>query len=99
MYPGKKRRGPMSILDKRVGAADDVRAVFESTPALLCGLAGPDHRVIAANAAYRAAMGRSDFVGEPLAQMYPEGAGQQLFEMADRVYRTGVPQVGQGWRA
>ncbi|BCY11201.1 SpoIIE family protein phosphatase [Actinoplanes sp. L3-i22] len=89
----------MDGLDERVGAADDVRAVFESTPALLCGLAGPEHRVIAANAAYRAALGRSDFVGEPLAQMYPEGAGQQLFEMADRVYRTGVPQVGQGWRA
>lgn len=89
----------MGSLDKDVGQADAVREVFDSAPVILCGLAGPDHRVIAANAAYRAALGRSDFVGSPLAEVFPEGAGQQLYEMADRVYRTGVPQVGQGWRA
>ncbi|WP_436532358.1 SpoIIE family protein phosphatase [Actinoplanes sp. HUAS TT8] len=89
----------MSSLDKDVGEADAVREVFDAAPVILCGLAGPDHRVIAANAAYRATLGRSDFLGTPLAEVFPELAGQQLYEMADRVYRTGVPQVGQGWRA
>ncbi len=40
--------------DKTVGAADDVRRIFESVPAMLVGLEGPDHRFVAVNAAYRA---------------------------------------------
>ncbi|BCJ47057.1 hypothetical protein GCM10010168_34230 [Actinoplanes ianthinogenes] len=86
-------------MDDRTGEADAVREVFESSPILLCGLAGPDHRVIAANAAYRTATGRDDLLGRPVIEVFPEIAGQQLYEMADRVYRTGVPQAGQGWRA
>ena len=40
--------------DKTVGAADDVRRIFENVPAMLIGLEGPDHRFVAVNAAYRA---------------------------------------------
>ncbi|GIF04864.1 SpoIIE family protein phosphatase [Actinoplanes siamensis] len=88
----------MGSLDKSVGEAGAVREVFETAPILLCGLAGPEHRVIASNAAYRTLLGRSEVVGSPLSEVFPELAGQQLAEMVDRVYRTGVPQVGQGWR-
>ena len=40
--------------NRTVGAADDVRRIFENVPAMLVGLEGPDHRFVAVNAAYRA---------------------------------------------
>ena len=82
--------------DKTVGAADDVRRIFEKVPAMLIGLEGPEHRFIAANAAYRA-LGFSP-VGMLARDVYPELEAQQIFQMLDRVYETGEPQSGAEWR-
>ncbi|MCV7053581.1 SpoIIE family protein phosphatase [Mycobacterium heidelbergense] len=84
--------------DKRVGAADDVRRVFENVPAMLVGLEGPDHRFVAVNAAYRAFSPTFEPVGKPARDVYPELQSQQIFEMFDRVYETGEPQSGTEWR-
>ncbi len=67
-------------------------------PALLLAMAGPDHRISAVNEACRTLFGRGDVVGMPLRQAVPEVAGQQLFEVADRVYATGQPESGREWR-
>ena len=40
--------------DDTVGKAEDVRRIFDSVPALIVGLEGPEHRFIAVNSAYRA---------------------------------------------
>lgn len=84
--------------NKTVGAADDVRRTFENVPAMLIGLEGPEHLFIAANAAYRALSPTSSPIGLPAREIYPDLEGQQVYEMLDRVYRTGEPQFGNEWR-
>lgn len=76
-----------------------VEDCFEAVPALLFAFSGPDHVVIALNAAGRAFMGdRADSVGRPLREVVPEYAGQQLFEALDRVYADGRPTRAHEWR-
>jgi anti-anti-sigma factor len=84
--------------DKTVGAADDVRRIFENVPAMLVGLEGPDHRFVAVNAAYRAFNPTFEPVGMLAQEVYPELESQQIWQMFDRVYRTGEPQSGSEWR-
>ncbi|QLL06026.1 SpoIIE family protein phosphatase [Mycobacterium vicinigordonae] len=84
--------------DKAVGTALDVRRVFENIPAMVVGLQGPDHRFIAANAAFRAFNPSKELVGQPAREVYPELASQQIFGMFDRVYHTGESQTGTEWR-
>jgi len=84
--------------DRAVGAAEDVRRVFESIPAMVVGLEGPDHRFVAANALYRALSPKFSPVGLPAKDVYPELESQQIFDMFDRVYQTGEPQSGAEWR-
>ncbi|MGO8770736.1 SpoIIE family protein phosphatase [Mycobacterium sp.] len=81
-----------------VGAAEDVRRVFENVPAILIGLEGPDHRFVAVNAAYRALSPRFDPIGLLAREVYPALEGQQIFQVFDRVYQTGEPQPGTEWR-
>lgn len=84
--------------DRTVGAAEDVRRVFESVPALLVGLEGPDHRFVAVNAAYRALSPPIDSIGLFVRDIYPELESQEILQMFDRVYQTGEPQSGTEWR-
>src|SRR6201996_4161883 len=84
--------------DKIVGAADDVRRIFENLPAMLVGFEWPDHRFVAVNAAYRAYSPVFDPVGMLAREVYPELESQQIYQMFDRVYQTGEPQSGSEWR-
>lgn len=84
--------------DRTVGAAEDVRRVFESVPALLVGLEGPDHQFVAVNAAYRALSPPIDSIGLFVRDIYPELESQEILQMFDRVYQTGEPQSGTEWR-
>ena len=84
--------------DKTVGAADDVRRIFENLPAMLVGFEGPDHRFVAVNAAYRAYSPVFDPVGMLAREVYPELESQQIYQMFDWVYQTGEPQSGTEWR-
>ena len=85
-------------LNADVGDAETVRRVFDSMPLMLVGMSGPEHLFAAVNAAYRAFLGRDGFAGQPPAEFFPEVLGQQLIEMCDRVYSSGVAQVASGWR-
>lgn len=84
--------------DRIVGAAEDVRRVFENVPALLVGLEGPDHRFVAVNAAYRTLSPPIDSIGLFVRDIYPELESQEILHMFDRVYETGEPQSGTEWR-
>jgi anti-anti-sigma factor len=84
--------------DNTVGKAEDVRRIFESVPVTLVGLDGPDHRFIAANAAFRAFNPMFAGVGQPAREVYPELESQRIYEMFDQVYQTGEPQSGAEWR-
>ena len=83
--------------DREIGTAEVVRAVFDAMPLAMLGMEGPEHRLVAVNEAYRAMVGRSALVGRAMAELFPEVAGQQLFEMYDRVYQTGQPQIAREW--
>jgi serine phosphatase RsbU (regulator of sigma subunit)/anti-sigma regulatory factor (Ser/Thr protein kinase)/anti-anti-sigma regulatory factor len=89
---------PGEELDRRVGNAEVVRDAFENMPALVAALEGPEHRMVAANGAYRAFAGRPDFIGKTARQVFPDVAGQQLFELLDRVYASGEPVTASEWR-
>jgi len=80
------------------GDAEVVRAVFEELPLLLAGLEGAEHTFVAANAVYPGFVGRPAFIGVPLREVLPEVAGQQVFEMFDRVCASGEPQISREWR-
>ena len=82
-----------------VGEAGVVRDAFEQLPMLLAVLDGPDHRLVAMNAAYRAFTGRRDVLGVPYRDAFPGLAGQPLHDMLDRVYATGQPETRTEWRA
>ena len=86
-------------LGRLVGEAAVVRDVFEQLPMALVALDGPDHRLAAANAAYRALTGRSGPMGAACRDAFPELGGRQLFKLLDRVYATGEPETGTAWRA
>jgi hypothetical protein len=72
--------------DGTVGAADEVRRIFENVPSMLVGLQGPDHRFVAANAAYRAFSPTFGPVGMLAREVYPELERQQIYQILDRVY-------------
>ncbi|BBZ40690.1 SpoIIE family protein phosphatase [Mycobacterium conspicuum] len=84
--------------DETVGKAEDVRRIFESVPALIVGLQGPEHRFIAVNAAYRAFNSTFNAVGLTAREVFPELESQQIYRMFDRVYETGERQTGTEWR-
>ncbi len=86
-------------LASRMGAVDAVRDAFEQMSTMVLSMAGPEHRITAMNAACRALLGRSGVIGKPLRETVPEADGQQVFELLDRVYRTGETQAGRAWRA
>jgi len=86
-------------LERLVGDAGVVQDAFEQLPMMLAALDGPDHRLAATNAAYRAFTGRSDVIGVPLRDAVPELAGQPWQELFNRVYATGQPETGRQWRA
>ncbi|MFG1926418.1 SpoIIE family protein phosphatase [Cryptosporangium sp. NPDC048952] len=81
-----------------IGNADEVRAVFDALPVLLVALRAPDFRVAAANAAYRAWMGRQWLVGLSVAELWPEMLGQQVIEMIQEAFESGEPYHRRDWR-
>ena len=87
------------MLGRMVGEAGVVRDAFEQLPIPLAALDGPDHRLAAMNAAYRAFTGRSDVMGVPYRDAFPGLATRPLRDMLDRVYATGRPETQTEWRA
>ncbi len=85
-------------LQRRVGDAAQVREAFEELPLMMAAMDGPELRFVAANAAYRALAGPSEFIGKPLREVFPEVGGQQVFEAVERVYHTAEPYTMNEWR-
>ncbi len=90
--------GAMDRRDRR--AADDelarLRALIAHAPTLFALMEGPEHVFHLANPAYLRVIGRGegDVVGRPFRAVFPEGAGQGLDEILDRVYADGEPYIG-----
>jgi anti-anti-sigma factor len=73
------------------GDPSDAARAFEHLPATVWMLEGPEHVVVAANQAARAAMGEVDLLGMPIRLAGPALPGTRLLPMLDDVYRSGHP--------
>lgn len=86
-------------LSRSVGDAEVVRRVFDEMPLMVLALEGPDLRVVAATGAYRRYTGRSEMIGVPLREVFPEAVGRQVWGIFERTYATGEPAVLRDFRA
>ncbi|WP_208621103.1 hybrid sensor histidine kinase/response regulator [Azospirillum oryzae] len=80
-------------------ANERLRALFRQAPGFMYVWRGPDHVYEMANDAYFDLIGRRDIIGKPAREALPEIVGQGFFELADQVYATGEPFVGEGMPA
>ncbi|WP_290052583.1 PAS domain-containing protein [Amycolatopsis solani] len=86
-----EQEGEDAILDRQIGEPRLVRQVFDQMPVLVLGLDGPDMRLAAASAAYRAYAGRSEVIGLPIREVFADLEEQQIMQIFERVYATGEP--------
>ncbi|MDR7279256.1 SpoIIE family protein phosphatase [Catenuloplanes atrovinosus] len=84
--------------DRRVGDARTIRDRFDSLSLLVASYEGPELRVIAANAAFRAFVGREFVVGRTYHELFPEFAAQRISPMVEKIFATGEAQTGREWR-
>ncbi|WP_310366831.1 SpoIIE family protein phosphatase [Catenuloplanes atrovinosus] len=73
--------------------------MFDQMPLMVIAMSGPDLRVVAATGAYRAYAGRTQMIGVPIREVFPESLGQQIWEIYDQVYATGEPASLREFRA
>jgi PAS domain S-box-containing protein len=72
------------------GEHDRLQSMFEQAPGFMAQLAGADHVIRSANAAYRALAGQRELVGKPLRDALPEAVPQGVIAILDQVYLTGT---------
>jgi PAS domain S-box-containing protein len=79
----------------RLNETDRLRQLFHNAPGFMAVVRGPDHVFEMANASYQTLVGRGDLIGKPVREAVPEVEGQGLFELLDKVYRSGEPFSGR----
>jgi PAS domain S-box-containing protein len=80
---------------ERLNETERLRQLFHNAPGFMAVVRGPDHVFEMANASYQKLVGRSDLIGKPVREAVPEVEGQGLFELLDKVYRSGEPFSGR----
>lgn len=73
---------------------DQLRRLFQHSPAALAWLEGPRHEFRFINDAYRQLVGERNLIGIRVAQALPELAAQGFVEVLDRVFESGEPYIG-----
>jgi PAS domain S-box-containing protein len=79
-------------LEARAGAErerEQLELLLHAAPAMICVFEGPQHVFGFVNPPYQALVGPRPLLGRPIAEAMPELAGQPIFDLLDRVYRTG----------
>lgn len=90
-------RGDDLAAGRQTGAAGTVQDAFEAAPSPTAALEGPEHTVVAANAAFRAFARRSHPIGTPAQQVLPAFPTQQIADLMDLVYAAGEPFTAREW--
>ncbi|WP_185816904.1 PAS domain-containing protein [Hymenobacter metallilatus] len=73
---------------------DTFYQLFELTPAAVCILRGPEHRLDYFNPAYQALFPERLQRGRTIAELQPEAVEHGFLALLDRVYRTGTTYFG-----
>ncbi|QNP54024.1 PAS domain-containing protein [Hymenobacter qilianensis] len=63
--------------------------IFMQAPAMICIFEGPEHRFRLVNPHYQKLVGERPLLGRVIREAMPELAGQAIFGLLDKVYRTG----------
>ncbi|WP_165943305.1 PAS domain-containing sensor histidine kinase [Roseicella aquatilis] len=71
------------------------RRLLQQMPGFAAYLARPEHRFEYVNDAYVALVGRREFLGRTVREVFPELAGQGFYELLDRVYIRGERYVAR----
>jgi len=74
-------------------ARKQLELVFSQAPTAIAVFEEPRHRFVLANPSYLRLVDRESLVGQTAREAFPELEGQGIFELLDRVYRTGEPYV------
>nr|WP_296067956.1 SpoIIE family protein phosphatase [uncultured Actinoplanes sp.] len=69
-----------------------VQRVFDQMPLLVAAVEGPELRIVAATAMFRAWTGRQDVLGQPATGTFAALAGHQALPMLQRAYASGKPE-------
>jgi PAS domain S-box-containing protein len=80
---------------ERLNETERLRQLFDRAPGFMAVVRGPNHVFEMANASYQKLVGRRDLVGRPVREAVPEVEGQGLFELLDKVYRSGEAFSGR----
>jgi signal transduction histidine kinase len=65
--------------------------IFQHAPVAIAILRGPEHVFEFANESYLEVAGRTEVIGRTIREVFPEVAGQGIYELLDSVYATGQP--------
>ena len=71
-----------------------LESLFEQAPGFMAIMRGPDHIFETTNKAYRNLVGNRNFVGKSVREAVPEAEGQGYLELLDKVYNSGVAELG-----
>jgi PAS domain S-box-containing protein len=80
---------------ERLNETERLRQLFDRAPGFMAVVRGPDHVFEMANASYQKLVGKRDLIGKPVREAVPEVEGQGLFELLDKVYRSGEAFSGR----
>ena len=94
----RARREVEALRQSAEHARRHLTRTFEQAPVGIAVLEGPEHVFTLANPPYRAVAGGRDVLGLTAREAFPDLAGQGIFELLDRVYRTGEPFVADELR-
>ncbi|MCD2324463.1 PAS domain S-box protein [Sphingomonas sp. IC-56] len=72
------------------------RAMLQQMPGFAAVPSGPEHQFDYVNDAYRSISGDREYVGRTVREVFPDLAGQGIFELLDQVYSSGEPYVARG---
>lgn len=75
--------------DQAVRESPWLRQIFLEVPALVAVLRGPDHVFELVNPLFSELTGEKPVLGRPIREVFPELESQGIFELLDRVFRTG----------
>jgi PAS domain S-box-containing protein len=85
-------------LSEALGEIGRWQAVFDQAPAFMAISEGPEHRIAATNAAYRALVGNRPLAGLATREALPELVPQGFVTQLDSVWRSGAPYSATGAR-
>ncbi len=83
----------LKLVKLRQATEANVRSLFMQAPAAICVLRGPQHIYQLTNAIYLQLIGNRNVVGKPIRDALPELEGTGIYELLDKVYKTGKPFI------